>query len=346
MSFGSMLDVAIGVAFIFVLLSTIASAIQEMIATVLSVRGKVMQDMIVQLLDNPATTAAGPAVPAQPEPLSRLVIGHPLVAGLSTPNLPGWLHRLIRSKSSPSYIPAANFSSALIETLRSGHDPTLAVSEQVERAVALLPAGLPLRRTLEAFITEAQGDMDLFRKKLQLWFDNSMDRASGVYKRFAQYMLLLIGLLLAIVVNADVVQLSETLWRDKGARDAVTQAAMEYVKTAMPQPPPSGSAIAVPATTQATVDALKAATGSARDAAGVVGALPLPFGWGDTFASAQGGGLSGWFWIIMGKLPGFLLTAFAVSLGAPFWFDTLTNLANLRGAGPKPDRSDAGSQGH
>ena len=249
MSFGSMLDVAIGVAFIFVLLSTIASAIQEMIATVLSVRGKVMQDMIVQLLDNPATTAAGPAVPAQPEPLSRLVIGHPLVAGLSTPNLPGWLHRLIRSKSSPSYIPAANFSSALIETLRSGHDPTLAVSEQVERAVALLPAGLPLRRTLEAFITEAQGDMDLFRKKLRKLV-RQLDGSSegGVYKRFAQYMLLLIGLLLAIVVNADVVQLSETLWRDKGARDAVTQAAMEYVKTAMPQPPPTGSAAAVPCT--------------------------------------------------------------------------------------------------
>ncbi len=210
MSFGSMLDVAIGkVAFIFVLLSTIASAIQEMIATVLSMRGKVMQDMIVQLLDSPATTAAGPADAPQPEPLSRLVIGHPLVAGLSTPNLPRWLHRLIRSKNSPSYIPAANFSSALIETLRSGHDPTLAVSEQVQRAVALLPAGLLATTHARGVHYGGTGPTwTCSGRNFQLWFDNSMDRASGVYKRFAQYMLLLIGLLLAIVVNADVVQLS------------------------------------------------------------------------------------------------------------------------------------------
>ncbi len=129
---------------------------------------------------------------------------------------------------------------------------------------------------------------------------------------------------------------------------------MEYIKAAMPSA--ATDRVRTPAVTcnyyrataaQATVDALKTATNSAKDAAGVVGALPLPFGCGRApAASAQGGDLRGWFWIILGKFPGFLLTAFAVSLGAPFWFDTLTNLANLRGAGPKPERSDAGSQGH
>jgi hypothetical protein len=40
-------------------------------------------------------------------------------------------------------------------------------------------------------------------------------------------------------------------------------------------------------------------------------------------------------------LPGWLITALAVSLGAPFWFDTLKTLINIRGAGPKPERSPA-----
>ena len=190
MSFGSMLDVGIGLAFVFVLLSTMASAIQEMIATVLSMRGKIMQDMITQMLDHAPTPAPGtqgttqvmPAIGPQgtpPETLSDRVLGHPLIAGLGTPNLPGWLHRLIGSSKSPSYIPAANFTTALIETLRTGHDDALVASTQVKNAVALLPANHPLRRTLQAFMTEAQGDFGTFRTRVQSWFDDSMDRAGG-----------------------------------------------------------------------------------------------------------------------------------------------------------------------
>jgi hypothetical protein len=38
---------------------------------------------------------------------------------------------------------------------------------------------------------------------------------------------------------------------------------------------------------------------------------------------------------------GWVLTAFAVSPGAPFWFDLLGKVSNLRGAGIKPERADA-----
>jgi hypothetical protein len=36
---------------------------------------------------------------------------------------------------------------------------------------------------------------------------------------------------------------------------------------------------------------------------------------------------------------GWLLMAIAVSLGAPFWFDLLNKLVNLRLAGVKPDKA-------
>jgi hypothetical protein len=38
------------------------------------------------------------------------------------------------------------------------------------------------------------------------------------------------------------------------------------------------------------------------------------------------------------SLTGWLVTGFAISLGAPFWFDLLQKLMNInvRGAGPKP----------
>ena len=43
--------------------------------------------------------------------------------------------------------------------------------------------------------------------------------------------------------------------------------------------------------------------------------------------------------LVARNILGFLLTAFAISLGAPFWSDMLQNIANLRSAGPKPARS-------
>ena len=38
--------------------------------------------------------------------------------------------------------------------------------------------------------------------------------------------------------------------------------------------------------------------------------------------------------LAFGHLFGWLLSIAAVSLGAPFWFDTLSRFVNLRGAGP------------
>jgi hypothetical protein len=39
------------------------------------------------------------------------------------------------------------------------------------------------------------------------------------------------------------------------------------------------------------------------------------------------------------KAAGLAITVLAVSLGAPFWFDLLNKLANLRASGPKPQPS-------
>jgi hypothetical protein len=44
---------------------------------------------------------------------------------------------------------------------------------------------------------------------------------------------------------------------------------------------------------------------------------------------------------ILAALPGWILTAIAVSLGAPFWFGLLQQVVNLRNAGSKPPRADA-----
>ena len=39
------------------------------------------------------------------------------------------------------------------------------------------------------------------------------------------------------------------------------------------------------------------------------------------------------------KTAGWLITIFAIFMGAPFWFDLLNKISNLRGSGPKPKSS-------
>jgi hypothetical protein len=42
----------------------------------------------------------------------------------------------------------------------------------------------------------------------------------------------------------------------------------------------------------------------------------------------------------LSAVAGWFLTAFAASLGAPFWFETLTRFINIRGNGLKPEDSE------
>jgi len=44
---------------------------------------------------------------------------------------------------------------------------------------------------------------------------------------------------------------------------------------------------------------------------------------------------------VLPKIAGLFVTTFAVSLGAPFWFDVLTRAANLRAAGRRPAAVEA-----
>jgi len=72
----------------------------------------------------------------------------------------------------------------------------------------------------------------------------------------------------------------------------------------------------------------------------------LPIGWN---CPAAGPGKEFHYWtcaqeefkkLTLVQLFGWILTAAALSLGAPFWFDLLNQFINLRGAGTKPARED------
>ncbi|MDT8999578.1 hypothetical protein RQP53_09905 [Paucibacter sp. APW11] len=326
MSFGVIIDVAIGLIFVYLLLGLVGSAAQEACASLLNWRGKHLQQGLRALLAHEGFGGkAG-------NWLFEAVSGHGM---LSTAG----------GTRAPSYVAAGNFGMALIESLMDGSQAP--VFTQVERSVAQLPAGR-LKQALTALLNQAGGDLDKFRGGVERWFDDGMDRVSGAYKRFSQNFMLIFGFVIAFGGNFDTIEMTKKLWADPVARAQVMEQAKTFAKEhpdgVAPAPAAAASSVAAAQVASgASAAAAKPAAAepkSLRDTVAPVQAafdpvkqLPLPFGWPNGFDCAA-------FWSLS-KLLGCAITALAVALGAPFWFDTLQKFLNLRAAGPKPAKSDS-----
>jgi hypothetical protein len=147
-----------------------------------------------------------------------------------------------------------------------------------------------------------------------------MDRVGGWYKRWTQKAVLIIALFLVLVANADPIMLAKRFTRDNVLRASVVAAAENIAQNNTANPTEN---------VQVRQDLLKAAE-----------TLPLPLGWipspDDPYYTDQvPNTLVGWVL----KLLGLSISVFAVSLGAPFWFDMLSKVINLRGAGTPPGES-------
>ncbi len=291
------LEVAIGMAFVYLLLSMICSALNEMVAGWFKLRAKKLAVGLRHLLDDP-------------ERLAKLY-GHPLIKGFTQDGKP------------PSYIPARAFTTALVDILMPA-DPAAALPKQIadlRRAVAGLPDG-QLRKALAALIDEAGNDLTKARQAIAQWFDDAMERVSGWYRRQAHWILLGLAATVTAVLNVDTVTVSTALARDNALRAAVVASAEK-----MTQQPPAATASPQPGAAAVPVMGLDQLNAQ-------IDRLQLPLGWREWPKTTQD-------WLA--KIAGLLVTTIAVSLGAPFWFDLLNKLVNLRSGGAKPARADAGT---
>lgn len=294
-------EVVIGVSFVFFLASILASGIHELFAGLLSMRSHQLEQGLKSLLGDPD------AEPTGVDTLFKKVRDHPLIRDLERP---AWMskRRKAEKKSprTPSYIPSRTFALALAEvalpdadTKTRGEDlrAMIAESEDIPESV---------KGSLTALLDEPHLDLKRFRKRVEQWYDDTMDRVSGWYRRRTRWLLLLWGLVLAVGVNVDAFTVAGDIWRDDAVRQAV-------VATAESQAAGSLDEVA--------------------DAVGEIEELDLAIGWtSDTADPRVPDDFLGW----LAKTGGWLVTAIAATLGAPFWFDLLGRLSQLRAAGAKP----------
>ncbi len=305
--FGSeILDVAIGLALIYLLLSIICSILDEFVARIFSMRADTLEDGIRHLLNDPKA-----------ENVAKDIYEHPLVSRLGSKKKD---LKIVSWGGKPSYIPAKNFALALLEKSKDGAQPQNLVEL---KAVVSNIQNADVKRSLTSLVEAAeastvgsQKQLRQARKNVEDWFDSHMERVTGWYRRKLQLITLLVALLVSVVTNADTVVIAGTLSTDSVLRESVVVYAQETAKRPLSQ----GEDLSLT---------------KAAELKKELEQLQLPIGWSgnpwDVFASTQTAFM---------KIVGILLTTFAVSLGAPFWFDMLNKLVNIRSAG-KPEKSEA-----
>jgi hypothetical protein len=338
--FGStILDTVIAMSFVFLLVSLFVTTINEMVASALRSRAKWLRLGIEQLLGSV---------------YANKLFQHPLIESFSSGPAAQGSDKALKA-TGPSYIPSRAFTTVLLDLVAKGVD-----ERGMRDAIEKLP-DQKLRTTLTVLLDDAKNDIETFKQNIEIWFNNGMDRVGGWYKRRSQWVIGAIALIVTIIVNVDALLILQQLNTQAGLRDALVAQA----KTLAERPPVW---ITQGVTTAPSDAADKPANGPAptekklQRIEAQLNALSLPIGW---FHESSSTGIAGnigsntddisglrranflvipwerddgrWGLTIGFHIVGWILTALAASLGAPFWFDVLNKIMSIRSAGKAPE---------
>jgi hypothetical protein len=317
------IDIGLGLILIYMSLSVVVTAMTETIAGLLKLRATTLERGVLWLLQgsngDPSTNPAAPTRQSSTVDIAGQVMAHPLINGVA-------------SGGSAAAIPPRIFALSLLDVLHKADGTADAMAQSAKapsapgfsfddarQSITKLPDG-PLKNNLLLVLSDAERRTVAVEDALAQWYDQGMARVSEWYRKRIQRITLVLGIVVAVVVNANTIHIAEVLWQDDIARQVTLSTALQSAKDAAP-----GSGCA-PEEQQkgdaAVTESIRCQTEAAMQAFRAVGALPI--GWGQDIQDI--GKQKGWVTLILG----WLLTGFALQMGAPFWFDLLQKLMKMR----------------
>ncbi|MDQ2821823.1 MAG: hypothetical protein M3Y65_15750, partial [Pseudomonadota bacterium] len=384
------LETAIGLIFVFLLVSMLVTIVNEMLAALLSSRARCLGRGLAWLIGTD---------------WMQQMYAHPLISGAAAKEPPSLFRR------GPAYIPSRAFANVLMSIVQ--HDQTaVAMARRALRALVdtatctgigtaaftlqLQTAASPqqgraqeqgadrldaaivadllrylvvadqqsphqtyatilrfidrmralyLRQTLEALpvgdlrtalltlFDDAHNDPEKMKENIEVWFNSGMDRVNGWYKRRTQVVVAILSLGMAVALNVDTLLIVRHLQTWSGARDAIVMQATQFV-----QDVPAPASVATPTPTPTPTPDQRFRTVQQN-----LATTALPLGWvvGGSQAEQDNGQALPQSGPAFRKLLlqhglGWILTALAASLGAPFWFDMLNRVVAIRATGKPP----------
>ncbi len=358
------LDVVISLVFIFLLYSLLATTVLELIASGFRFRAKILERAIFRMLEDDRKfnsramsffylfkkcgNGGGPGS------VSGDFYKHPLVKFLGN-NKPN---------SKPAYINNQTFSKVLIDLLRGDQvNPGDDVRSLIQHALDQKAINWGFARIsdetlslLKSFWADAQGDIEQFKKNLEGWFDETMERATGWYKKHTQFLLLLVGLVIAIIFNVDTITLIHKLKKDPKLREQIVQQATafananpdldkqlilqkkenekflaQYTREELKSSDSLYNQFLVDSMELVTYNDIRARRDTLLKRADLLMKndisnvnYSLAIGWDAPVCKS---GKPGCYILL---IAGWIITALAISLGASFWFDLLNKFMKLR----------------
>jgi len=330
---------------LFLMMSMIATAIREAIEGLLKHRSKDLEQGLREMLsDTKAGDYSG---------LVGQLYRHPLINSLYR----GTLDKA-KKGDLPSYIPSKGFVTALLDILLNAK-PATAPTPGMGAAGAAPPKtdampvelkdnpltleslkacvnDLPdqVRKPILLAIDDARGDINAVKANLAAWFDATMDRVSGWYRRRTQLILFLIGLCAALFLNVDSLTVAQHLLSDKALRQGIVDAAQQVKGTSVKQSAQELTKafddIVFPVGWTQKDNIIYPAAQMCKDkeqATGSMNEKTCGYSPGNVFQTAIG----------------WLVTAFAIMLGAPFWFDVLNRFMVVRSTIKPNEKSQVGA---
>lgn len=325
------LDIVVGLMFVYLLYSLLATILQEIVSTLFDLRSGHLKEAIKRMLDDDTKT----------DTFSESFYSAPIIKYFA------------REGRKPSYLSAQNFSKVVIDLLRGenprpGDDFRRKIDESLTSGILLKPKGQPAKPIteggtftfLQSLWADSHGDIEKFRIHLEQWYDNTMDRTSGWYKRYVQKILFGIGFAIAVVFNVDTIEIANKLSTDPELRKQMVLQADAFLKAhpnldkdlktesgrlgEMAEQDSVGDS-----TSYKSLSEIKARRDSLLAQADRLVKTEI-----NALNGALGTGIHNYEFKSVGSffksLAGWILTALAISLGAPFWFDLLNKFMKLR----------------
>ena len=95
---------------------------------------------------------------------------------------------------------------------------------QIKASITNLPDS-DVKKSLQALLMNGCDSVEKVEAKLEVWFDDSMDRVSGSYKKRVDVWIVVIASLVTILVVADAVQIAQKLMINLALRWKIVQEA-------------------------------------------------------------------------------------------------------------------------
>jgi len=336
------LNIAITLVFIYLVIALIVTAVNEIFFTLLRTRSKFLKRAIENLFfDKEWKQIAGQ------------VKDSPFIRSLQK-----------APKVFPAAIPTRTFIDALLCILGKGKMDL----ETIRAAITSKPEKGELFTILQALMSQPEMDLDKLKQEIGQIFDNAMDRITGWFRRYARILSMFFALVITASLNIDTIDITLNLWKNRERAEKLAAFAthtagqieqdsttgkiilkdsrgtlMEVERSEVLRSEVSGNEIMRNDTVNALTDIQDSSSQNLSilkpqnlkeivQSYNILVDLGIPLGWSGNNVPA----CSPDFWdLLIGillKIAGILITAAAVSMGAPFWFDILKRLSLMKKA--------------